>query len=62
MVRCTQLPAWQVLQEHQWEIARLHMRDLFSADPQRFERYSLRLDDILFDYSKNRITNTEYSI
>jgi len=58
MVRCTQLPAWQVLQEHQWEIARLHMRDLFSADPQRFERYSLRLDDILFDYSKNRITNT----
>ncbi len=57
MVRCTQLPSWQVLQEHQWEIARLHMRDLFSADPQRFERYSLRLDDILFDYSKNRITD-----
>ena len=58
MVRCTQLPAWQVLQEHQWEIARLHMRDLFSADPKRFERYSLRLDDILFDYSKNRITHS----
>jgi glucose-6-phosphate isomerase len=46
------------LQEHQWEIARLHLRDLFAADPQRFERYSLRLDDILFDYSKNRITDT----
>ena len=58
MVRCTQLPAWQALQEHQWEIARLHMRDLFSADPQRFERYSVQLDDILFDYSKNRITDT----
>ena len=58
MVRCTQLPAWQALQEHQWEIARLHMRDMFAADPQRFERYSVQLDDILFDYSKNRITDT----
>lgn len=57
MARCTQLPAWQVLQEHQWEIARLHMRDLFSAGTQRFERYSVRLDDMLFDYSKNRITD-----
>ncbi len=57
MARCTQLPAWQVLQEHQWEIARQHMRDLFSADTQRFERYSIRLDDLLFDYSKNRITD-----
>ena len=57
MARCTQLPAWQVLQEHQWEIARQHMRDLFSADPNRFERYSIRLDDLLFDYSKNRITD-----
>jgi glucose-6-phosphate isomerase len=38
-------------------MARLHMRDLFDADPQRFERYSLKLDDLLFDYSKNRITD-----
>lgn len=58
MSRCTQLPAWQALQEHQWDIARLHMRGLFAADPRRFERYSLRLDDLLFDYSKNRITDT----
>jgi len=62
MSRCTQLPAWQVLQEHQWEIARLHLRDLFDTDPQRFERYSLRLDDLLFDYSKNRITDTTLSL
>lgn len=32
------------------------MRDLFAADPQRFDRFSLRLGDLLFDYSKNRIT------
>ncbi len=56
-----ELPAWQALDEHQKEMAGLHMRELFAQDPQRFERFSLRLQsadgsDILFDYSKNRIT------
>ena len=32
------------------------MRELFAEDPQRFERFSLRFEDILFDYSKNRVT------
>src|SRR5512139_1798594 len=50
------LPAWQALQEHQREMAEVHMRDLFARDPQRFERFSLRLGDILLDFSKNRIT------
>ncbi len=52
-----ELPAWQALDAHQKEIAGVHMRDLFAQDPQRFERFSLRhAGDILFDYSKNRIT------
>jgi glucose-6-phosphate isomerase len=34
----------------------VHLRDLFTADPQRFDRFSLRLDDLLLDYSKNRVT------
>jgi len=50
------LPAWQALHEHQREMAEVHMRDLFARDPQRFENFSLRLDDILLDYSKNRVT------
>jgi glucose-6-phosphate isomerase len=50
------LPAWQTLREHQRKMAEAHMRDLFAQDPQRFERFSLRLGDILFDYSKNMIT------
>ncbi len=50
------LPAWQALQKHQREMAEVHMRDLFAEDPQRFEHFSLRLGDILLDYSKNRIT------
>ena len=35
----------------------MHMRDLFAADPKRFEKYSLKFDDLLFDYSKHRITD-----
>ena len=31
------------------------MRDMFAEDDQRFERFSLKCNDILFDYSKNRI-------
>lgn len=56
MLKLVETPAWQALVEHQREIAQLHMRDLFAADPTRFERFSLRFGDILFDYSKNRVT------
>ena len=34
-----------------------HLRDLFSVDPGRFERFSLTLGDLTLDYSKNRIVN-----
>ncbi|MCB0029939.1 MAG: glucose-6-phosphate isomerase, partial [Anaerolineales bacterium] len=56
MSSLTQLPAWQAIQEHQHLMAGIHMRDLFAADPERFAKFSLQLDDILFDFSKNRIT------
>lgn len=50
------LPAWRDLAAHAQEMAGSHMRDMFAADPHRFERFSLRLGDLLLDYSKNRIT------
>ena len=49
-------PAWQALVKHQQDMAGVPMRDLFAGDPQRFERFSMRWGEILFDYSKNRIT------
>ena len=49
-------PAWQALQAHRQELEGVTMRTLFRQDPERFARFSLHLDDILFDYSKNRIT------
>ena len=50
------LPAWRDLGDHARAMAGRHMRELFAADPDRFQRFSLRLDDLLLDYSKNRIT------
>lgn len=32
------------------------MRQMFQNDPARFDRFNVQLDDLLFDYSKNRIT------
>ncbi|MBN2568291.1 MAG: glucose-6-phosphate isomerase [Deltaproteobacteria bacterium] len=58
----TDLPAWKALKEHQREVAGLHMRDLFAREPNRFERFSLRFEDILFDYSKNLITEKTISL
>jgi len=48
--------AWSALQDHLDAMQGVHMRDLFAADEGRFESFSLRLGDILFDYSKNRVT------
>jgi glucose-6-phosphate isomerase len=49
-------PAWQALEAHRQRMDGLHMRDLFAEDSERFARFSLRLDELIFDYSKNRIT------
>jgi glucose-6-phosphate isomerase len=49
--------AWKALQAHQLNIKNTHMRELSRQDPKRFDSFSISLNDILFDYSKNIITN-----
>jgi glucose-6-phosphate isomerase len=49
-------PEWQALKRHAEAMETVHMRDLFVDDPERFDRFSLRLNGMLLDYSKNRIT------
>ena len=56
MTSLVQSSAWQALVQHHDQVKDLHMRDLFKQDPYRFERYSLQMGEILFDFSKNRIT------
>ena len=56
MSRLTSSAAWKALAAHKEIIAAQHMRDLFAANPRRFDTFSLRFGDVLLDYSKNLIT------
>lgn len=49
--------AWKTLQDHHKRMENVHMRDLFAEDAERFARFSLRLGDLLFDFSKNRVAD-----
>ena len=44
------------LAAHRRDIERVPLRQMFADDPHRFARLSVKLDDLLFDYSKNRVT------
>lgn len=55
-VKFDQTAAYHQLQKHYQEVQGLHLRDLFKQDPARFDQFSLRFEEILLDYSKNRIT------
>ena len=51
----TSTNAWQELQEHFSDMKNVHLRNLFQDEPDRFKKYSLCLDETVFDYSKNII-------
>ena len=50
------LDAWKQLERHRDDMQDMHLRVLFADDPGRFARFSLALDDLLVDYSKQRVT------
>ena len=47
--------SWEKLVDHALEMQVVHMRSLFDKDAQRFNTFHKQFDDILLDYSKNRI-------
>ncbi len=56
-LRPTELPSWKALSAHAAQLKTQHMKALFAADGQRFDKFSLQLPAFLFDYSKNLITD-----
>ena len=52
----TETAAWKALTSHFQEIENVQIKDLFSQDKNRFEQFSTTFEDILVDYSKNRMT------
>ena len=53
----TTTPSWKALQQHYSATKEVKIKDLFAADPERFNKFSLSTEDILFDYSKNNVTD-----
>lgn len=52
----TNTAAWKLLTDHHEKMERVHMKELFSAQSDRFESMSVRFEDLLLDYSKNIIS------
>lgn len=50
--------ALTALDAHKRSVAGQSIADLFAADPSRFTRFHVKLDNLLFDYSKHRVTET----
>jgi len=57
MSRLTEGAAWKALQRHLEVIKDMSMRDMFEKDGDRINKFSSRMDDILLDFSKNRIND-----
>src|ERR1700744_1362428 len=58
----TTTEAYKYLADHYVDIAAEHMKDLFKADSQRFAKFSTTFEDILLDYSKNRINDETFAL
>ncbi len=56
MHKLKQTEAWKNLEHHAPLVKRHHMRDMFDANPDRAEQYSLSAAGLFLDYSKNRVT------
>jgi glucose-6-phosphate isomerase len=55
-MKLSQSAVWSALVSHKQEIEKLHMRELFQEEDDRFERFSIQWGELMLDYSKNRIT------
>ena len=58
----TQTQAWKKLTQHYNTSKNLHLKEQFAADKDRADKFSIKWNDFLFDFSKNRITKDTISI
>ncbi|MFN0255350.1 glucose-6-phosphate isomerase [Pedobacter ureilyticus] len=56
-INFTTTKAYQYLADHYININQTDIKSLFAEDPERFSKFSVLFEDILFDYSKNRIND-----
>ncbi|WP_041632758.1 glucose-6-phosphate isomerase [Maribacter sp. HTCC2170] len=58
----TQTQAWKKLNQHYNSTQKTHLKELFAADDNRAKKFSIKWDDFLFDFSKNRISKDTISL
>ena len=51
----TETKAWQQLKQHYEEMKTASMKKMFQEDKDRFSKFSASIENLVFDYSKNRI-------
>src|SRR5581483_3715321 len=54
--------SWQKLHQLQQRLAEVSLAQLFQTDPQRFDNFSISLDDILLDFSKQHIDQETWEL
>ncbi|MDR3001439.1 MAG: glucose-6-phosphate isomerase [Fibromonadaceae bacterium] len=57
MIKPNLLPEWKALEAQARIAQKVHMRDLFKADPSRGTKYSVESCGIYLNYSKNRVNS-----
>jgi glucose-6-phosphate isomerase len=61
-INFTKTQTYQYLADHLVEISDKHLRTLFTEDSERFNKFTVLFNDILVDYSKNRINETTMAL
>ena len=51
----TKTSAYNYLVDHFISLSEVSLKELFQQDPERFDKFSITFNDILVDYSKNRV-------
>jgi len=62
MSNLTHSSAWQALSAHHKDIRKQSIREMFTQDANRCDKFSLQLDGLLLDYSKNQISETTLTL
>lgn len=61
-INFTETPAYQYLADHFITINETDIKNLFAQDGERFKKFSILFEDILVDFSKNRIEDTTLAL
>lgn len=61
-INFTETPAYQYLADHFITINETDIKNLFAQDGERFKKFSILFEDILVDFSKNRIEDTTMAL